>query len=234
MSSNSITITAQLREITGTNKVRNLRKNEMVPAVIYGNEAEVQKVNIPLNELLKASQNDLFYTQILLIAIDGKEEKVVLKELQREPQKGKLLHADFMRVSRKTILKVTVPINFINEENCLGVKTEGGVVIKTVREIEVSCSAENIPESIEIDIENLNLNESLRLSDIVLPEGAEIPGLTEETDQLVVSVNPPKAVIEDDPMDDVDDESESEGETSEATSDSSEQSDESSDVSEES
>ena len=234
MSSNSITITAQLREITGTNKVRNLRKNEIVPAVIYGNEAEVQKVNIPLNELLKASQNDLFYTQILLIAIDGKEEKVVLKELQREPQKGKLLHADFMRVSRKTILKVTVPINFINEENCLGVKTEGGVVIKTAREIEVSCSAENIPESIEIDIENLNLNESLRLSDIVLPEGAEIPGLTEETDQLVVSVNPPKAVIEDDPMDDVDDESESESETSEATSDSPEQSDESSDVSEES
>lgn len=234
MSSNSIIITAQLREITGTNKVRNLRKNEMVPAVIYGNEAEVQKVNIPLNELLKASQNDLFYTQILLIAIDGKEEKVVLKELQREPQKGKLLHADFMRVSRKTILKVTVPINFINEENCLGVKTEGGVIIKTAREIEVSCSAENIPESIDIDIENLNLNESLRLSDIVLPEGAEIPGLTEETDQLVVSVNPPKAVIEDDPMDDVDDESESEGETSEATSDSSEQSDESSDVSEES
>ena len=234
MSSNSITITAQLREITGTNKVRNLRKNEMVPAVIYGNEAEVQKVNIPLNELLKASQNDLFYTQILLIAIDGKEEKVVLKELQREPQKGKLLHADFMRVSRKTILKVTVPINFINEENCLGVKTEGGVVIKTAREIEVSCSAENIPESIEIDIENLNLNESLRLSDIVLPEGAEIPGLTEETDQLVVSVNPPKAVIEDDPMDDVDDESESESETSEATSDSSDQSDESSEISEES
>ncbi|MDA9739440.1 50S ribosomal protein L25/general stress protein Ctc [Pseudomonadota bacterium] len=234
MSSNSITITAQLREITGTNKVRNLRKNEIVPAVIYGNEAEVQKVNIPLNELLKASQNDLFYTQILLIAIDGKEEKVVLKELQREPQKGKLLHADFMRVSRKTILKVTVPINFINEENCLGVKTEGGVVIKTAREIEVSCSAENIPESIEIDIENLNLNESLRLSDIVLPEGAEIPGLTEETDQLVVSVNPPKAVIEDDPIDDVDDESESESETSEATSDSPEQSDESSDVSEES
>lgn len=234
MSSNSIIITAQLREITGTNKVRNLRKNEMVPAVIYGNEAEVQKVNIPLNELLKASQNDLFYTQILLIAIDGKEEKVVLKELQREPQKGKLLHADFMRVSRKTILKVTVPINFINEENCLGVKTEGGVIIKTAREIEVSCSAENIPESIDIDIENLNLNESLRLSDIVLPEGAEIPGLTEETDQLVVSVNPPKAVIEDDPMDDVDDESESEGETSEATSDSSEQSDESSEVSEES
>ena len=201
MSSNSITITAQLREITGTNKVRNLRKNEMVPAVIYGNEDEVQKVNIPLNELLKASQNDLFYTQILLIAIDGKEEKVVLKELQREPQKGKLLHADFMRVSRKTILKVTVPINFINEENCLGVKTEGGVVIKTVREIEVSCSAENIPESIDIDIENLNLNESLRLSDAVLPEGAEFPGLTEETDQLVVSVNPPKAVIEDDTMD---------------------------------
>ena len=234
MSSNSITITAQLREITGTNRVRNLRKNEMVPAVIYGNEIDVQKVNIPLNELLKASQNDLFYTQILMIAIDGKEEKVVLKELQREPQKGKLLHADFMRVSKKTILKVTVPINFINEESCLGVKTEGGVVIKTAREIEISCSAENIPESIEIDIENLNLNESIRLSDIILPEGTEIPGLTEETNQLVVSVSPPKAVIEDDPMDEIDEESESEDDTSEETSDRADQSDNSSDAKEES
>ena len=232
--SEQIMINAVSRSELGSNRARNIRSGNMVPAVIYGNEKEFLNVNIPLNELTKASQNDLFFTQVLIIKVGDNDEKVVLKELQREPMKGKLLHADFMRVSRKTILKVTVPINFINEENCLGVKTEGGVVIKTAREIEVSCSAENIPESIDIDIENLNLNESLRLSDIVLPEGAEIPGLTEETDQLVVSVNPPKAVIEDDPMDDVDDEYESEGETSEATSDSSEQSDESSEVSEES
>ena len=192
--SDEIILNADLRVRTGTNKTREIRREgSMVPAIIYGNEEETKNIKVKLNELTKASENELFYTQVLKIILEGQEEKVVLKELQREPQKGKLLHADFMRVSRKTILKVTVPINFINEENCLGVKTEGGVIIKTAREIEVSCSAENIPESIDIDIENLNLNESLRLSDIVLPEGAEIPGLTEETDQLVVSVNPPKA-----------------------------------------
>ena len=109
----------------------------MVPAVIYGNEKELLNVNIPLNELTKASQNDLFFTQVLIIKVGDNDEKVVLKELQREPMKGKFLHADFMRVSRKTMLKVTIPFNFLNEEDCIGVKTEGGVVTKTMRDIEI-------------------------------------------------------------------------------------------------
>ena len=114
--------------------------------------------------------------------------------------KGKLLHADFMRVSRKTMLKVTIPFNFLNEEDCVGVKTEGGVVTKTMRDIEILCSAENIPEIIEVDIAELNLGDSIRLTDLSLPEGSEIPGLTEETDQMVVSVNAPKAVVEEEPL----------------------------------
>ena len=130
------------------------------------------------------------------------DEKVVLKELQREPMKGKLLHADFMRVSRKTMLKVTIPFNFLNEEDCIGVKTEGGVVTKTMRDIEILCSAENIPEIIEVDIAELALGDSIRLTNLSLPEGSEIPGLTEETDQMVVSVNAPKAVVEEEPLED--------------------------------
>ena len=125
------------------------------------------------------------------------KKKLFLKELQRDPAKGKFLHADFQRVSRKTKLKVVIPVNFINEEECVGVKVDGGVVAKTIREIEIMCLAGNIPESIDIDIENLNLGDSIRLTEISLPEGSEIPGLTEETDQMVVSVNAPKAVEED-------------------------------------
>jgi large subunit ribosomal protein L25 len=165
----------------------------MVPAIIYGNEEESKNIKLKLNELTKASENELFYTQVLKILLEGNEEKVVLKELQREPVKGKFLHADFQRVSRKTKLKVVVPFRFNGEEECEGVKTGGGVLAKAISEIEIACLAGDIPEAIEIDITNLMLNDAIRLSDLTLPEGAEIPGFDEENDQMIVSVNPPRA-----------------------------------------
>ena len=192
--SNEIILNADLRVRTGTNKTREIRREDsMVPAIIYGNEEESKNIKLKLNELTKASENELFYTQVLKILLEGNEEKVVLKELQREPVKGKFLHADFQRVSRKTKLKVIVPFRFNGEENCEGVKTDGGVLAKAISEIEIACLAGNIPEAIEIDITNLMLNEAIRLSDINLPEGAEIPGFDEENDQMIVSVNPPRA-----------------------------------------
>ena len=193
-----IILNANSRERTGTNKAREIRNIDgMVPAIVYGDEKETLNIKLKLNELTKASENELFYTQVLLIKTEDNEEKVVLKELQRDPAKGKFLHADFQRVSRKTKLKVIIPVNFINEEECVGIKIDGGVVAKAIREIEIMCLAGNIPESIDVDIENLNLGDSIRLTEISLPEGSEIPGLTEETDQMVVSVNTPKAVEED-------------------------------------
>ena len=201
-----IILNADLRERTGSNKARVIRKVDgMIPAIVYGDEKETLNLKLRLNELTKAAQNELFYTQVLLIKTEGSEEKVVLKELQKDPAKGKFLHADFQRVSSKTKLKVIIPVNFLNEEECVGVKVDGGVVAKTIREIEIMCLAGNIPESIDIDIENLNLGDSIRLTEISLPEGSEIPGLTEETDQMVVSVNAPKAVEEEPVIDEVED-----------------------------
>src|SRR6056300_10414 len=192
--SNEIILNADLRVRTGTNKTREIRREDsMVPAIIYGNEEESKNIKLRLNELTKASENELFYTQVLKILLEGNEEKVVLKELQREPVKGKFLHADFQRVSSKTKLKVVVPFRFNGEEDCEGVKTGGGVLAKAISEIEIACLAGDIPEAIEIDITNLMLNEAIRLSDINLPEGAEIPGFDEENDQMIVSVNPPRA-----------------------------------------
>ena len=193
-----IVLNADLRERTGSNKARVIRKIDgMVPAIVYGDEKETINIKLKLNELTKASENELFYTQVLIIKNGDSEEKVVLKELQKDPAKGKFLHADFQRVSRKTKLKVVIPVNFTNEEDCIGIREDGGVVSKTIREIEIMCLAGNIPESIEVDIANLHLGESIRLTEITLPEGSEVPGLTEETDQMVVSVNAPKAVEED-------------------------------------
>ena len=199
--SNEIKLNADLRIRTGTNKTREIRREDsMVPAIIYGNEEESKNIKLKLNELTKASENELFYTQVLKIMLEGNEEKVVLKELQREPVKGKFLHADFQRVSRKTKLKVIIPMNFINEEECVGVKNDGGLITKAIREVEIMCLAGNIPESIDVDVTDLELGASIRLTEVSLPEGSEIPGLTEETDQMVVSVNAPKAVEEEEPI----------------------------------
>ena len=192
-----IILNADVRERTGSNKARVIRKIDgMVPAIVYGDEKETINIKLKLNELTKASENELFYTQVLLIKTGDNEEKVVLKELQKDPAKGKFLHADFQRVSRKTKLKVVIPVNFVNEDECAGIKEDGGVVAKAIREIEIMCLAGNIPESIDIDIKNLHLGESIRLTEIDLPEGSEVPGLSEETDQMIVSVNAPKAVEE--------------------------------------
>jgi len=195
--SEQIILNADSRERTGSNKARVIRKVDgMIPAIIYGDEKDSLNIKLRLNELTKASQNELFYTQVLIIKNGDLEEKVVLKELQKDPAKGKFLHADFLRVSRKTKLKVIIPINFLNEEECAGVKNEGGVLNKTIREVEIMCLAGNIPESIDVDVTALDLGQSVRLTEINLPDGAEIPGLTEETDQMVISVNAPKAVEE--------------------------------------
>jgi len=136
--SEQIILNADPRERTGSNKARVIRNIDgMVPAIIYGAEKDSLNIKLRLNELTKASQNELFYTQVLLIKTGEEEEKVVLKELQRDPAKGKFLHADFQRVSRKTKLKVVIPVNFVNEDDCEGIKNEGGVISKSIREIEI-------------------------------------------------------------------------------------------------
>ena len=213
--SEQIILNADPRERTGSNKARVIRNIDgMVPAIIYGDEKDSLNIKLRLNELTKASQNELFYTQVLIIKSGEEEEKVVLKELQRDPAKGKFLHADFQRVSRKTKLKVVIPVNFVNEEDCEGIKNEGGVISKSIREIEILCSAGNIPESIDVDVIDLPLGGSIRLTELNLPEGSEIPGLDETTDQMIVSINTPKAVVEEEPI--IDDEAE--GEAVEAAS----------------
>ena len=117
--SEQIILNADPRERTGSNKARVIRNIDgMVPAIIYGAEKDSLNIKLRLNELTKASQDELFYTQVLIIKTGELEEKVVLKELQKDPAKGRFLHADFQRVSSKTKLKVVIPVNFTNEEEC--------------------------------------------------------------------------------------------------------------------
>ena len=156
----------------------------------------------------KALENEAFFSQVIAVRIGGDIEKAILKDLQRHPAKERVMHADFLRIDEKVELKVNIPIHFLNEESCNGVKLEGGVIEHQAVEIELLCLPANIPEYIEIDMQELNIGDSIHLSEVKLPEGTASVALSlgEDHDMPIAAVVAPRAAIEAD--EDVEDEDE--------------------------
>ncbi len=189
--SDKISLTAELRTDVGKGASRRLRRmGEKVPAIIYGAENDPQNLTLAVNELSKAMQLEAFYSQILDVIVEGKPQQAVVRDLQRNPASGKVLHIDFQRVSANKAINVNVPLHFINEEQCVGVKIGGGSITHNLTEVEISCLPADLPEYIEIDMENVELGTSLHLSDLNTPEGVTIVALTygEDHDIPVVGV----------------------------------------------
>ena len=131
--SDVFTLSAELREDAGKGASRRLRRENGVPAIVYGgkaggNDRKPQAIIMKANELNKLLESEAFYSSVITLNVAGKEEQVILKDLQRHPAKNMIWHADFLRVSKNTKIKAHVPLHFINEETCVGVKTGGGVV----------------------------------------------------------------------------------------------------------
>ncbi len=187
----------QTRESTGTSNARALRRENKVPAIIYGAGKDSIKVSIDHNKLMHATENEAFFSQILTLDVAGKKEKVVLKALQRDAYRPRILHADFFRISAKEKLTMTVPLHFLGEEDAPGVK-QGGVIARLFNELEISCLPADLPEFIDVDITALEMDASIHMTEVKLPKGVEIVALTygEEHDQAVVSIHKPKVVAE--------------------------------------
>ena len=168
------------REDTGTGHSRRMRREGSVPAVVYGAGKESVSVSISHNELLKKLNNEAFLNSILNIAVDGKEESVLIKDIQVHPAKRQVMHLDLQRVRSDVAIKVSVPLAFINDDTAVGVKLGGGTVTPLMNEVEISCLPKDLPERLEVDVEALELDDMLYLEDIVLPEGVEISLLTQE------------------------------------------------------
>lgn len=194
--SEQVSLNAENREIEGKSSSRLLRRSGSVPAVIYGGSKEPLRISILEKDISKASSVPGFTTQILSISVAGKEENVIIKEIQRHPATERVLHADLMRVNPDTKISISVPIRFINEESCVGVKMHGGVVSHLINDIDISCLASNLPEFLEVDVEEMDIGDSVFLSALKLPEGVEIPilALGEDRDQAVVSVTEAKVI----------------------------------------
>ena len=188
--SEQVNLNAESREVEGKSSSRQLRRAGSVPAVIYGGKEEPLRISILEKDIAKASEVPGFATQILSISISGKEQNVIVKEIQRHPATERVLHADLMRVDPDTKISISVPVRFINEESCVGVKMHGGAISRLINDIDITCLASNLPEYIEVDVEALDIGDSIFLSALNLPEGVEIPSLAlgEDRDQVVVSV----------------------------------------------
>ena len=171
---------AELRDEAGTSNSRRLRRSGMVPAIIYGAGQENLSLVIDHNHLLKKLVSENFLTSILSVKIQDNEESVLIKDIQVHPSKRQIIHLDLQRVIADQILRVNVPIHFINGDSAPGVKLEGGSVSALMNEVEVSCLPKNLPERLEVDVASMELDELLYLSDIPLAEGVEIPLLTQE------------------------------------------------------
>ena len=188
-------IKAQSRVQSKSSENRRMRKAGQVPAVVYGGNRPPALLAINHNELTKHLEEEAFYSHILTLKTKGKAEKVILRDIQRHPSKAQILHIDFFRISEDQQIKVHVPLHFINEDICAGVKQQGGIISHMQTDVEVACLPKDLPEYLEVDVADLGLGHSLHLSDLKLPDGISLVALSqsEANDYALVSVIMPRA-----------------------------------------
>jgi len=164
---------AELRTTTGKGDARRTRRLGKIPAIVYGGGVAPVQLNLTHHRVVKALENPAVYSHVLTLLYGGKEEKVILKALERHPSRPIIMHMDFQRVSESEKLRVHVPLHFLNQETSVGVK-KGGVVNHALVEVEVVCLPRDLPESIDVDMALVDLGGSVHLSDLKLPLGVEL------------------------------------------------------------
>ena len=182
---------------------KSLRNIGNVPGIVYGSGEETKKISLLAKDLRKALELPSIFSQVILLEEGETSQKVILKAVQTNPANDNPIHVDFMKVSSQTMITMQVPLKFINEESCIGVKNQGGMISKNRNEIELTCMAEVLPEFIEVDIAQLELGNSIMQTGLILPEGVELSNtLITSQDQPVVSCSTTRATLDIDESDD--------------------------------
>jgi len=185
------TLSAETRSDTGKGASRRLRRENKVPAILYGGAGEPVMLTLKANQVARNLQEEAFYSHVLTLDIAGKSEQAILRDIQRHPAKDLVLHMDFLRVVADQPITVQVPLHFLNEESCVGVKMGGGLISRTLTELEITCLPRDLPEYIEVDLADVDVGQSVHISDITLPAGVTSVALAhgEEHDLSVAAVN---------------------------------------------
>lgn len=186
------TYNAELRTETGTGASRRLRREDKVPAILYGADKEAASIVLAHKDMIKAQEDEGFYTHILTLNIGGESVEAILKDIQRHPYKPQITHLDFQRVDATHKLHTKVPVHFIGEDK---VTKAGNTVVHQLTEIEITCLPKALPEFVEVNVADLVAGDSIHLSDLKLPSGVSSVELTKgaDHDQSVVTVKANKA-----------------------------------------
>jgi len=182
----SFKIKAEKRDVFGKNASRRLRREGMIPAILYGGDASNVPLTLRKQDVFMILRSDTGENTVFQVSFDSEIRDVMIKELQRDPVTDEILHADFVHIAMDKVIRVSVPVVSVGE--AVGVKAEGGFVDFITREVEVECLPKDIPEHIEIDISGLHLRQSLKAEDITLPEGVK---LIASSDTILVMIEVP-------------------------------------------
>ena len=195
--SDDFDLIAETREDQGKGASRRLRHKGMVPAIIYGAGRPPRPLAFDHNKVVKQLENESFYSSVLNIKVGDKSQAAILKDMQRHPAKNQIMHMDFQRIVEDEVIRMNVPLHFLGEDVAPGVKQGGGKVSHLITDVEVVCLPKDLPEYLNIDIAELELNEMMYLSDIQLPDGVEVPALAQgpEANRPVVSIAIIKEVV---------------------------------------
>ena len=185
---------ATIRTDLGKGASRRLRLQDKVPAIVYGGDEAPVSITLDHNKVSQAQDFEAFYSHVLTINIDGKKVEALVKDMQRHPYKPKVTHIDFQRVIAGQSLTTNVPIHFINETESDAIKFNGGHAEHHMNDIEITCLPKNLPEYIEVDLKNIEIGQTIHLSDVTFPKGVESVelGKGEEHDLAVVTVKTAK------------------------------------------
>ena len=195
--SESFVVNAEARADEGKGASRRLRRLEgKLPAVIYGGDKPAQSITLIRKDFEHMLENEACFSSIVEVKVDGETQNAIIKDIQRHPAKNFPMHADFLRVRMDQAIKVNVPLHFVNEDKCAGVKLEGGIIQKLQNDIEVSCLPKDLPEYIEVDMLEVALGQIVHLSDITLAEGVTSTALAlgEDHDLAIASVIAPRGI----------------------------------------
>ncbi len=189
-------ITAEKRELQGTGASRRLRRAGKVPAVMYGTSKGTTLLALDHAHIYAHLKNESFYTSIITVNVGSDQEQAVLRDVQMHPYQPRVQHLDLQRISASEKIHMRVPLHFLNQEIAPGVKHQGGVVMHLMTEVDVTCLPHQLPEYLPVDMSQLNMNESVHLKDIPLPEGVVITSLTHGGDNLAVAAVTPVRIVE--------------------------------------
>jgi large subunit ribosomal protein L25 len=188
----SFELNAEFRDAQGKGASRRLRRENKVPAILYGGHREPRALALDQNKLMQALDNERFYSTIISIKVGEISQAAVLKDVQRHPAKNLVLHLDLQRVLEDEKIRMMIPVHFRGEAVAPGVK-KGGQVSHLRNEIEVSCLPKDLPEYLDADLSELDMNQMLYLEDIKLPDGVEIPELSHGRNAPVASIHHARA-----------------------------------------